>query len=217
MLTVELRRCAVDIPPAASEEPAPHKDAYIRNSCWIAGSSSIMDSTRQQQEWPLPQLSSSKDGSLRCFHQCASRSSFDQHPTKDVFWKDKSTCKDLANSRQQSYRTFMLDRSLPSAEKLLIRLGPTDFTDSECRVPIIHGAYRRRANISSGSGHNSSGFLSSHESELDCVSTFTGVCSEIPTRAYLGTVFQRRRLRHWDIYQRTYQEEETSGVEEEGT
>ena len=59
---------SIGLPPAAPEEPSPHKDAHIWHTFSSTRSDRILDRERCQQAWPLRQLSSAQDGCLRRVH-----------------------------------------------------------------------------------------------------------------------------------------------------
>ena len=91
-----------------------------------------------------------------------------------------------------------------------------DCTNPEFGLSDFNGDYCRSSHIPPSSCYHSRRLLAGDEGELDYVPARIGICAEVPPGANLGTVLQHRRIRHWYIYQCSYQEEEACCVEEEG-
>lgn len=89
-------------------------------------------------------------------------------------------------------------------------------SDPKFRVPRIHGHYCRGKDVPPGQGYRQGRLHASHEGQLDYLATCPGICAEVPARAYVGAFLQHYSLRHWNLYQRSYQEEEAGCFEEEG-
>lgn len=88
--------------------------------------------------------------------------------------------------------------------------------DPELRIPRLHGHHRRRKDIPSGQGYSQGGFHASHESQLDHITSRSGVRAEVPARTDVGALFQHCGIRHRDLHQCAHEEEEAGCIEEEG-
>src|SRR5579871_529397 len=79
----------------------------------------------------------------------------------------------------------------------------------------LHGHHCRCSYLPSNPCHGSSWFLARNEGQLDYITYLPGICPAIPTTRNLGSVLQSRCLRHWNIHQPTYKEEEACSFAEE--
>ena len=95
-------------------------------------------------------------------------------------------------------------------------LTPPGLPNSKHSLPRKYGCHCWCSYIPSNKSYCSGWFHASYESQLDYQSNCIGICSEIPTWISLGTILQLCGIRHWNIYQHTYKEEETCSFEEEG-
>lgn len=82
------------------------------------------------------------------------------------------------------------------------------------RLPDVNGRHRRSTHLPSSPRHREGRLHARHEGQLDHFSDCACIRPEVPTGTDLGTILQHGVLRHRDIYQRAYQEEEAGGFEE---
>ncbi len=90
------------------------------------------------------------------------------------------------------------------------------FTYPEYSLPDLDGNHRRCQDIPPSPSYGQGGFHACHEGQLDHLATCFGVCPEVLTRAYVGSLLQHRGVRDWNLYQCTHQKEEAGCIEKEG-
>ena len=92
-----------------------------------------------------------------------------------------------------------------------------DLPYSEHSIPCFNGGHCWCENIPSSSGHGQGRLHAGDEGQLGHIAIGPGVCSEIPTRANVGSVLQYHCVCNWYLHQCTYQKEEIGCATEEGT
>lgn len=200
------------VPKEAQRRPPPHQNAHIWDSCRITGVSRIVDCQGSQQAWTLLLQSRAQDGSLRCLHKCSPGPSYDHYSSENVRWADQLESEDHADCRVQSDRKPTCRDSSSSVSILILHTG---LSHPKRRLFDLNGRHRRRPHIPSDPGHSSRRLHARHEGLVDYVATCPGICSGIPATRDVGAFLQLHWVRDWNVYQRTHQEEETAGFEEE--
>lgn len=89
-------------------------------------------------------------------------------------------------------------------------------THPEHSLPRLHGRHRRRKDLPPDQSDRQSRLHACDESELGRLALGIGLCPEVPARAYLGAFLQHPFLCHRHLDQFSDEEEEASGIEEEG-